>query len=297
MCRTKIIICCSFVRGPLLLGLGLALSTYAGLACTKGTPTSRGPDAALPDAAQTEKGDTSSTSTESKDLSSALCGNGFQDGSETCDDGNVLNGDGCSSYCRVEFGWACPRFGQPCVQAYACGNGLLSPGEACDDGNTLSGDGCSGDCLQVELGWRCRVPGRPCTQDCGEDAGASCAGGGPATVCGNGIVEPGEECDDGIDTSKMPHNGDGTYGGCSSECRYGAYCGDGVINGQETCDDGPGNVDLYGQPGCTFLCTTASYCGDGVVDNFEECDLGADNGLPEYCPYCDRSCHIPQCFP
>jgi cysteine-rich repeat protein len=279
----------SFARGT--LPLGLAISTLAGLACTKASPSSLGPDAASPDVALTEKSDALITPKDSKDTGPTLCGNGFQDPGESCDDGNTLDGDGCYGTCRLEFGWTCPRFGQPCVQIYACGNGLLSPGEACDDGNTVSGDGCSGDCRQVQPGWRCRMPGRPCTEVCGEDAGA-CADGGPAAVCGNGIVEPGEECDNGSDTSKTPYNGDGTYGGCTGECTYGAYCGDGVINGQEACDNGPANIDLYGQPGCTFLCTTASYCGDGIVDasNGEECDSGADNGLLS--TPCDLSCRL-----
>ena len=99
-------------------------------------------------------------------------------------------------------------------------------------------------------------------------------------MCGNGVVESGEECDSGTDTNKTPHNGYSAYGGCTSECTYGAYCGDGVIGGLEACDNGPANVDLYGQPGCTFLCSTANYCGDGILDAWhgEECDSGADNG-------------------
>lgn len=36
-----------------------------------------------------------------------LCGNGFRDGSETCDDDNPLSRDGCSSLCTVESGWSC----------------------------------------------------------------------------------------------------------------------------------------------------------------------------------------------
>jgi len=33
----------------------------------------------------------------------ATCGNGQTDGSETCDDGNLTSGDGCSGFCQVEI--------------------------------------------------------------------------------------------------------------------------------------------------------------------------------------------------
>jgi cysteine-rich repeat protein len=63
------------------------------------------------------------------------CGNGVITAGETCDDGNTTNGDGCDSNCKPT----------------ACGNGVVttSTGEQCDDGNTVSGDGCSSTC-QVE---------------------------------------------------------------------------------------------------------------------------------------------------
>lgn len=231
-----------------------------------------------------------------RDAEPAPCGNGLQDPGEECDDGNTVRGDGCDRYCYVEDGFVCSGFGQPCISPYACGNGVLSPGEACDDGNTVSGDGCAADCKLVESGWRCGVPGRPCVQPCGQDAGG-CADGGSVAVCGNGILEPGEECDDGDDPGKTPHNADGSYGGCTSGCTWGGYCGDGVINGSETCDDGAGNVDRYGEPGCTFLCTTAPYCGDGIVDVWkgEMCDLGPDTGKDEC--LCTKECKIIQCLP
>lgn len=38
------------------------------------------------------------------------CGNGQPDFGEACDDGNRNNGDGCSSTCQVEYGWACPSW-------------------------------------------------------------------------------------------------------------------------------------------------------------------------------------------
>lgn len=36
-----------------------------------------------------------------------FCGDGLLDLGESCDDGNMANGDGCSSSCAVESGWVC----------------------------------------------------------------------------------------------------------------------------------------------------------------------------------------------
>ena len=36
----------------------------------------------------------------------SLCGNTIQSGGETCDDGNLTNGDGCSSTCEREYIWS-----------------------------------------------------------------------------------------------------------------------------------------------------------------------------------------------
>lgn len=45
-----------------------------------------------------------------------VCGDWIVAPSETCDDGNTNNGDGCSSTCLVENGWACG--GDPNVSYY-----------------------------------------------------------------------------------------------------------------------------------------------------------------------------------
>lgn len=37
-----------------------------------------------------------------EDLAPILCGNGVVEGAEQCDDGNVINGDGCSAQCLIE---------------------------------------------------------------------------------------------------------------------------------------------------------------------------------------------------
>ncbi len=36
-----------------------------------------------------------------------ICGDGFNLGSYHCDDGNLINGDGCDGMCEVEPGWTC----------------------------------------------------------------------------------------------------------------------------------------------------------------------------------------------
>ena len=36
-----------------------------------------------------------------------ICGDGFNYGQYQCDDGNKVNGDGCSNKCVIEDGWTC----------------------------------------------------------------------------------------------------------------------------------------------------------------------------------------------
>lgn len=89
-----------------------------------------------------------------------VCGDGIKAGTEACDDGNLLNGDGCSALCTIEQA--------PAV----CGNNLVEGAEQCDDGNTTSGDGCTSTCT-VE------------------------ANAPTPAKCGDGTVDTGEQCDDG----------------------------------------------------------------------------------------------------
>jgi cysteine-rich repeat protein len=42
-----------------------------------------------------------------------VCGDGFNDGTEQCDDGGTTPGDGCDASCQVESGWVCT--GEPSV--------------------------------------------------------------------------------------------------------------------------------------------------------------------------------------
>ncbi|HMJ12086.1 MAG TPA: DUF4215 domain-containing protein, partial [Polyangiaceae bacterium] len=66
-----------------------------------------------------------------------VCGDFNVDPREECEDGNLTDGDGCSSACQLEP---------------VCGDGVRHPPEACDDGNTLDGDGCASWCQPDESG-------------------------------------------------------------------------------------------------------------------------------------------------
>jgi len=123
------------------------------------------------------------------------CGDGIVQGTEQCDDGNVVNGDGCSSTCTIQPGYTC--VGTPSVCTTTCGDGVKAGAETCDDGNTVNGDGCSSTC-STELGFNC--VGSPST----------CV-----TVCGDGIKVGAETCDDG-----NVANGDGCSSTCSTEAGY-----------------------------------------------------------------------------
>ena len=195
-----------------------------------------------------------------------LCGDAVVEGVEGCDDGNRDDGDGCSSDCRIET-------------PAACGDGVVDvpSGERCDDGvlnSDTTPDACRNVCPPprggegVVAGGVVFVGGGGCTEECRE----------PSTeTCGDGIIQPPEECDDG---NEVPDDG---CDGCALEGR----CGDGVLDPGEDCDDG----DLAPGDGCDGQCRIEGRCGDGVVAGGEECDDG--NFAPG--DGCSASCRTEIC--
>jgi len=89
--------------------------------------------------------------------------------------------------------------------------------------------------------------------------------------CGNGVVEAGEQCDNGLEeNNNMPDN-------CRANCQP-PVCGDGVVDTGEACDDGNDiNTDL-----CRNDCSPPT-CGDSIVSEGEACDDGVRNGQEKFC--------------
>ena len=144
--------------------------------------------------------------------------------------------------------------------------------EACD-----GGAGCSAACRVVGCGNGVIEPGEACddgnTAD-GDGCSASCL----ATSCGDGTRQASEECDDG-------NTADGD--GCSASCVVEA-CGNGALDPGESCDDG-GRI---GGDGCDDTCAVES-CGDGVRNVGEGCDDGNTSSGDG----CSSTCQIEDCDP
>ncbi len=210
-----------------------------------------------------------------------LCGDGCirfsGENPEECDDANTNSGDGCSSDCKREY----------------CGDGVpdsngpdniddTADDEACDDGGTCF-VGASGSCRVgdpeacAETSFVCENGGGACSDasdcnggtctkirpECVADSCDACDNECNQVVCGNSVLQCGEECDDGNTA---------TGDGCNSDCEL-EFCGDGTVQSglNEACDDGWGNSDTE-QDSCRTNCTLPR-CGDGIVDASEECDV------------------------
>jgi MYXO-CTERM domain-containing protein len=207
---------------------------------------------------------------------SQICGNNAVEGTEGCDDGNTVSGDGCDANCTpTACGNAIVTMGETCDDGNtvsgdgcdanctptACGNTIVTAGEACDDGNAVEGDGCDSNCTASACGNAIQAPNEAC-DDGNTMSGDGCDANCTPTACGNTIVTAGEVCDDGNAVE-----GDG----CDSNCTVSA-CGNAIQAPGEACDDG----NTVEGDGCDSNCTPTG-CGNGVLTLGEICDDG--NGI------------------
>lgn len=181
-----------------------------------------------------------------------VCGDGIKDGIEECDDGNTIDGDGCSSICKIEEADA-DEDGYGVNLDCDDNNPAINPGatEICDgiDNNCVGGidEGC--DCIEdstqqcgtdvgiCEFGTQTCTNGQwgdcigaisPSTEICNDNLDNDCDGviDNGCLVCGNGALEAGEQCDDGNTV-----NGDGCSSICELEVDVGE-CEDNTLVGQ-----------------------------------------------------------------
>jgi cysteine-rich repeat protein len=176
------------------------------------------------------------------------CGDNVIDFGETCDDGNLAGGDGCSAVCLIE--------GAPAV----CGNGATEGAEFCDDGNATDEGICNAGCTAFTTCGDGTVQnpngtvGPDQNEECDDAAANSDVTANACRIlcknpsCGDNVIDFGETCDDG-----NLAGGDG----CSAICLIEgapAVCGNTIEEAGETCDDGNTNNG----DGCNNVCIIES---------------------------------------
>jgi cysteine-rich repeat protein len=219
-----------------------------------------------------------------------VCGDGTLDAGEQCDDGNVVDGDCCSSTCQFEAPASPCTDGDACTQSDACDGagvcvgsnpvicaaldqchvaGVCNPGTGvCSNPNQPDGTTCN--------------DGSACTPTDACSAGV-CVGSNPVVCTALDQCHVAGVCNPGTGVCSNPNQPDGTTCNDSNTCTISdqcvsgfcqgnaVTCGDGTIQAScgEQCDDG----NAVDGDGCDSNCTLTA-CGNGIVTSGEECDDG-----------------------
>jgi len=212
------------------------------------------------------------------DCTFITCGNGFQEGIEECDDADADSSDACI----IDPPYSCMNA--------TCGDGYIwtvdcTSCEECDNGTSNSDsipNACRSTCTDASCGDNTIDTGEDCDDGANGDNTDGCDDSCTyLTVCGNGIREGAEQCDDGLGNSDIIPDA------CRTNCQL-SRCGDGIIDSADQCDDGNNNNG----DGCSATCNNevdpTADCGNNIVESGEDCDDGSSGSL-ECTPWCEWS--------
>ena len=216
-----------------------------------------------------------------------VCGNGLFEGAESCDDGNLVAGDGCSATCTVETNYVCTNTtpSVPSVCRLASPAGFCATGTVVTGTSTLtaqasaaggprpSGTGCGTNASNNAIYYSVQIP--PSTRVVAQTTPAA----------GSDIVLLTEDaCGDAActyRTDSAPEQGTLINSTASTVTRIVAVhpwsatgvatwsiaftyvtfvCGNGVLEGPETCDDG----NAVAGDGCTACAQDAGFACIGA---------------------------------
>ena len=200
-------------------------------------------------------------------------GSSCGDGRAACGTGNICEdyadeGEACDSNSDCDSG--------SCASDGTC-SGASDVGDKCSSDSACDSGSCSDFTYDLIRYRTCHDPSD--ANACQWASWSYCVAGGQ--ICGNGIVEGDEACDDGNDSNNDE---------CLNTCELNVCGDDYVYTGVESCDDGDENgqtcdADYGGSCSscsvtCQYTISSGEYCGDGIRNGTEACD-GSD--VPYHC--------------
>ncbi len=217
----------------------------------------------------------------------------------------IIQGALESSFC-VDCDFDCQE-GDTCeFEGFTCSSkdGCCTCPAKCDNsGNCGPGSHCAED------KGNCCICDTPCSKaPC--PSGSTCNKSGccvpSAGGCGDGDIDPGEQCDpptpSGVQSKQCPFGQppQNCSKSCQCEIGSGGLCGNGTFDGKEVCDPPGKQSGKCDSPNvyCGFDCTSCDICGDGTIEETEICDPpGSATGKcgKSSCGADCRSCDSPSC--